>query len=64
MIKVYIRYNHGNPVIGMRTLRSDQNSSNVLRLLARAIKRGEASTDGVSFSNKELNLEVMTNVAH
>ena len=62
MIKVFIDYNKGNPKIGLRALRNDTNSSNTLRLLAKAIEKGEPISEGIRFTPSEVRLQITTNL--
>jgi hypothetical protein len=62
MIKAFIRYNSGQPVIGLRALRSDVNSSNVLKLLGKALTKGQPQSLGLTFNPRDVTLEVATNL--
>jgi len=60
MIKTFIQYNSGKPVVSFRALQSDINSKNALKLLAKAFSHGTPQSLGLTFDPRHVTLGVAT----
>lgn len=62
MIKTFIQYNSGKPIVGLRALKTDPANANALKLLAKAFDKGAPTSLGLTFDPKHITLEIATNL--